>query len=236
MACRMLVGTGRLPLARLLGGFRLMAQNRTGGHEYSDIPGHIHDDGWGVVYGRSGVLTHYRGEVACWEDPAFADLYRVGPDFIILHARRASPGIAVKHQFTHPFEQDGWHFCHNGTVYDLGTEEISDSQRLFALTLDNMNQRHDVAEAVRRTMRSLKAYTALNFILFGKDRVYVLNMYGGKGEKTPKYYTMSYLRADDYTVVSSESLPGLDPGWQEMKNGSLLTLTVPDRTLEICDL
>ena len=236
MACRMLVGAGRLPLARLLDGFSLMAQNMNEEHEYSDRPDHVHGDGWGVVYGKSGALTCYRREVACWEDPAFTDLYEVEPDFIMLHARRASPGIAVRHEFTHPFEQDGRHFCHNGMVHDFEIRERSDSQQLFALILEKADQLHDLSDAIAATARSLKEYSALNFILLGNGRVYILNMCGKRGEKTPRYYTMKYLQADDYTVVSSEALPDLDAGWQEMKNGTLLTLTLPNRALEIRDI
>jgi len=236
MACRMLVAIGDFPLTAILDGFLSMARNKNEEHEYRDRPDHVHGDGWGVVTGRSGTVTCYRSTSACWADPAFARLYGVEVDLIMLHARRASPGIAVRYEFTHPFEQDGSYFCHNGRVYDFGTEERSDSQQLFALILENLSRSRDVAEATRRTVGSLKDYSAVNFILSRDDQVYVLNQHGTRGKRTPNYYTMRYLQTSDYAIVSSEKLPGLDRGWQAMKNGTLATLSMPDRSLELSRL
>jgi len=236
MACRMLVGIGKLPVARLLDDFKLMAQNKNERHEHWGRPDHIQGDGWGIVTGRSGELESYKNAVACWRDPRFADFYGADLDFIMLHARKASPGIAVKHEFTHPFEEDGWYFCHNGTVHDFKAGEQSDAQQLFALLLEDLKACQDVTEAIRATARSLKEYSALNFILFRDDHIHILNMYGERGKKTPKYFTMKYSQADDYTVVCSERLPSSAGEWKEMENGTLLTLTIPDGKTEICHI
>lgn len=233
MACRMLVGVGKLPVKALLDDFKVMAQNRTGSHEYSGRPDHFQADGWGVVTGKSGELTYYRKEVACWDDPRFSDLYGADPDFMMIHARKASPGVAVKYEFTHPFEEDGWYFCHNGTIHDFKDRQRSDAQRLFTLILDNIGRISDVPEAVSATVASIRDYSALNFILFKGEHVYVLNLYGTRGEETPRYFTMKYLQTDDYTAVCSERLPSFDGDWTEIDNGSLLTIAIPDRTMEI---
>ena len=236
MACRMLVGIGKLPLAGLLDDFKLMAQNTNERHEHSDDPGHIQGDGWGIVTGRSGEFECYKNAVPCWRDPKFADLYRLDLDFIMLHARKASPGMAVKYEFTHPFQEDGWYFCHNGTIHDFNVERRSDAQQLFTLVLENMKQCQDVAEAIRTTARSLKEYSALNFILFKTDRLYVLNMRGKRGEQTPHYFAMKYVQADDYVVISSERLQSCGREWKQMQNATLLTLTMPDGRMEIRDI
>lgn len=236
MACRMLVGIGKLPLGRLLDDFKLMAQNNNERHEHSDDPGHIQGDGWGIVTGRSGEFECYKNAVPCWRDPKFADLYKLDLDFIMLHARKASPGMAVKYEFTHPFEEDGWYFCHNGTIYDFTAKETSDAQQLFALLLKNARHREDITEAIRTTARSLKEYSALNFILFKPDRLYVLNMRGKRGEQTPHYFTMKYVQADDYVVISSERLQSCGKEWREMQNATLLTLTIPDGGIQIRDI
>ena len=236
MACRMLVATGRLPMIGLLDGFKLMARNENERHEYRDRPDRVHGDGWGIVTGRKGALTCYKNAVPCWSDPRFADLYGATPDFMMLHARKASPGIPVEYEFTHPYEEDGWYFCHNGTVRDLKVEGRSDTQQLFALILHNARQCGNIAEAIGTTAKSLREYSALNFMLLRDDHVYILNLYGKPGEKTPNYFTMKYLQADGYAVVSSERLPGFDQEWQEMKNGTLLTLTIRDRTIQISDV
>ncbi len=227
MACRMLVAIGDIPRAVVLEGFLAMAGNRNEEHEYRGRPDKVHGDGWGVVTRRSGRLTCYRSKSACWEDPAFDGLYGTEMEFMMLHARRASPGIAVRHEFTHPFEHDGWYFCHNGMVHDFAAKETSDSQELFRVILENLVRSGNMVEAVKTTVGALKDYSAVNFILIGSDQVCVLNMYGRRGETSPKYYTMKYLQTEACTIVSSERLPGLDHGWQELENGSLLTLSMP---------
>jgi len=229
MACRMLVAIGDIPRAAVLEGFLSMARNRSEEHEYRGRPDHCHGDGWGMVTGQAGSVTCYRSTSACWEDPAFSGLYRAEMDLMMLHARRASPGIEVRYEFTHPFEHDGWYFCHNGMVYDFATEGTSDSQQLCRSILENLSRGGDMVEAVRMTVASLKDYSALNFMLLGEDRVYALNLYGRRGGTTPKYYTMKYLQTETCTIVSSERLAGLNHGWQELENGSLLTLSMPDQ-------
>ncbi|MBE0430665.1 MAG: class II glutamine amidotransferase [Dehalococcoidia bacterium] len=234
MGCRMLIATGELPLSQLLDGFRLMALNRNEGHEYRGDPEHIHGDGWGTVTGRAGRFESYKSVIPCWQDSKFADLYETDPDFIMLHARRASPGVAVKSEFTHPFEEDGWYFCHNGMIHDFEVKRSSDSQQLFALVVENLRQCRNVTESISRTVKSLNDYSALNFMLCKDDQLYVLNMYGKRGAKTPNYFTIKYLQSDDYTIIASERLHGCGEPWQEMQNGTLLTVAMPDRRIQFC--
>lgn len=234
MNCRMLVGVGKLPVAQLLDSFKLMAQNKNERHEYWDDSNYVHGDGWGIVVKSSGVFECYKNAVACWEDPKFADFYKIDTDFIMLHARKATPWIPVSYEFTHPFEKDGWYFCHNGTIYDSGfrTEGKSDAQQLFALILQNMKTSKDIVEAIRTTVKSIRDYSALNFILAKDDKVYVLNMYGKRGEKSPKYYTMKYLQTKEYIIVSSESLQNFPNNWKNMKNRTLLELNISDGEMQ----
>lgn len=236
MACRMLVAAGRLPLGRLLDDFQLMALNRNEEHEYRHHPDHTQGDGWGVVTGKAGRFECNKNVMPCWHDPRFIDLYQADLDFVMLHARKASPGMAVKYGFTHPFQENGWYFCHNGTIHDFVVEDRSDAQQLFALVLENVRQYVNITEAIRRTVTSLKDYSALNFMLCKDDRVYVLSMYGRRGDQTPNYFTIKYLQAEDYVIVSSERLLNCGGEWRAMQNGTLLTLTLPDRRIEICGI
>lgn len=236
MACRMLLAAGRFPWPSLLDGFKLMAQNENQAHEYRFRRDHVHEDGWGVMARSAGEVTFHRNPVACWRDPAFTDLYGLTPDLVVLHARRASPGTAIDHESTHPFQDGGCYFCHNGTIYDFAGGESSDSRRFFALILRRSRQCRDMGDAIRRTVSHIKDFSALNFILCRDESCYVLNMYGNRGEAAPNYYTMKYLAAEDYVVISSERLPALGRAWQEMKNGTLLTLTIPQRQIEIRDV
>ena len=236
MACRMLLAAGRFPWPSLLDGFKLMAQNENEVHEYRCLRTHVHEDGWGVMARSAGEVMFHKNTVACWRDPAFTDLYGLTPDLVVLHARRASPGTAVDHESTHPFRGGDCYFCHNGMIYDFAGGERSDSQQFFALILRCAKQCRDMGVAISRTVRHIKDFSALNFILCRGERCYVLNMYGSRGEATPRYYTMKYLAAEDYVAVASERLPEVGQQWQEMKNETLLTLSLPGRQIEIRDI
>jgi glutamine amidotransferase len=210
-----------------------MAQNKNEKHEHWGDPNYVHGDGWGIVMKSLGKFECYKKDLACWKDPIFADFYRIETDFMMLHARKASPGIPISYEFTHPFEEDGWYFCHNGTIYDFQTKEKSDAQQLFALILHNMKRCKNTIEAIRVTVNSIREYSALNFILAKDDRVYVLNMYGKFGKGSPEYYTMKYLQGEKFTIISSESLQNFGDNWEKMKNCTILTLNISDRRIQI---
>ena len=133
MACRMVIGLGQFPVAQLLDDFKLMALNRNEIHERNkENYNYIHDDGWGIVQGKSGSLIElYKKSVPCWKDSRFLKHYDAKPDFVIAHARKATDKNTVNLSFTHPFEREGWYFYHNGTVTELRSKEKSDSEQFF---------------------------------------------------------------------------------------------------------
>ncbi len=225
MGCRMLIGIGVLPVKELLDGFLLMAQNRNEEHEYSGRDSFNHGDGWGYVIGRGGKLKSYRQVAPCWEDPEYLSLYHASVDLILLHARRASPMLPVDLYSTHPFKMGGWYFCHNGTIYDPDFRNGSDSKKLFCKILGNIALLGDVVAAIRETASMVKSYTALNLILLGMGKAYVLNRYSREEQhRHPEYYTMKYIETRDYIVVSSERLKTLDGDWRKLGNGALLQI------------
>jgi len=225
----MVVAVGEFRVDRLLDGFRLMGTNRNEKHEHNkNDTGFIHGDGWGIVSGKSGKLELYKKEGACWKDPKFHHYYNVDMDFAILHARRASAGTPVEYSFTHPFEKNGWYFCHNGTINDFRSKGRSDSEQFFSTILDNLRQHGDAKEAIKRTVNQIKKYTALNFILSNKNKAYILVKYG----KSPEYYTMKYLQNKKYVIVSSEVLPNFKTEWIKIANDTILELDIIDRQIE----
>lgn len=230
MPCRMLIAVGEVPMARLLDDFKLMALNRNERHELNrDNPNFIHDSGWGIVLGKAGRLTElYKKDAPCWQDPKYPAYSNVVSDFVLLHARRASPGSPVDLSHTHPFESSGAYFCHNGTITDPQFEDQRDSETFFHTILDRLTQGKTPETAVRHAASQMKAYTALNLIMTNKDQVYVLVQH----RKHPKYYTMKYAENPHYTIVSSETLPSLDGTWTELKNGSLLRLNTRNHQIE----
>jgi len=233
MTCRMLVAAGQLSIPKILDDFKLIAVNRNEKHELNaKDPNFTHSDGWGIVIGKSGKLDFYKKAAACWEDPKYHEYYNADADFLVLHARKASPGASVGDAFTHPFRKDGWLFCHNGTVKDFVKPDRSDSETFFKLLLGKMRERDSVPEAIEHSVRQLKEYTALNFILANKTKAYVLNKWV---LNYPKYYTMKYLAREDFAIVSSERFERFE-GWNSMGNNVLIELDIPTHRIKILQI
>src|ERR1039458_6027654 len=125
---------------------------------------HHNPDGAGIgVFGADGKATVSKQPIAAWEDTQFASAARDlrGTTFVA-HVRYASTGDHTLAN-THPFEQDGRLFAHNGVVQglaeldrrlaDLGASGLvggeTDSERVFALiTAETARHGGDVSEGV----------------------------------------------------------------------------------------
>jgi len=218
----MLVAVGKFSIAQLLEDFQLMALNRNERHELNRKNSKfVHGDGWGIVTGKSGKLECYKKDVACWKDLKFHSYCNADMDFVVLHARRASSGL-VNYNFTHPFERNGWYFCHNGTICDFKSKERSDSEQFFSLILDNLQRHSDAEEAIKNAVNQVKAYTALNFILANDNKTYILV----KHRERPEYYTMKYLKNENCVIVSSEVLPNFKGDWRKICNNTIFDLDI----------
>jgi len=109
---------------------------------------HRNPDGAGIgVFGAGGLLRVDKQPIAAWDDVEFASAARdlTGTTFVA-HVRHASTGAHTTAN-THPFDQAGRLFAHNGIVADLATLDArlagfgaldlvageTDSERIFAL-------------------------------------------------------------------------------------------------------
>ena len=227
----MLVCAGKLPMAQILDDFKIMALNKNEEHEINkEQPELVHGDGWGIVTGRFGKLEFYKQAVPCWKDPKYKEYYKVDADFMILHARRATMNMPISYGFTHPFQKDGWFFCHNGTVYDLtDRKDRSDSERFFETILDIMKDENEVVGAIRLAVNKVKSFSAINFILANNSKAYVLNKFH---KEYPRYYTMKFFATENCVMVSSEHLQHFDEEWEELGNNKLAVLDIINRRLE----
>lgn len=125
-------------------------------------------DGAGIgTFEADGGARVSKRPLAAWEDHAFAREARqlVGTTFLA-HVRYASTGAHTLVN-THPFEQDGRLFAHNGAFHgldrldarlaELGVAELvqgqTDSERLFALiTAETRRAGGDVTEGIARAV------------------------------------------------------------------------------------
>ncbi|MDQ0028376.1 class II glutamine amidotransferase [Arthrobacter bambusae] len=141
-------------------------------------------DGAGIgTFDGAGNARVAKQPLAAWEDHAFAREARVLRSTTFLaHVRYASTGAHTMVN-THPFEQDGRLFAHNGAFGDLerldqrlaemGVADLvqgqTDSERLFALiTAESRRANGDVGEGITRAISWLAKEVpvfSLNLIL-----------------------------------------------------------------------
>lgn len=211
--------------------------------------GSVNADGWGVGWydlQRRPEPARHRTPRPMWADRSFAswaDL--VDATAVLAAVRSATPPAPVEESGTPPFTAGPWLFAHNGAVEDFraevgarlrrlvsdrraaGIEGASDSEVLFALALDRLDEGASGAEALAAvTATVLGATTArLNLVLTdGRtvaavacgDSLYVLAPSGS----TPGPVGRG-------VVVASEPFDD-DPGWQAVPDGSVVTATAED--------
>lgn len=228
MGCRMLVAFGKLSMTQLLDDFKQMAQNRNEKHELNkDNPDYLHRSGWGIVVRKAGKIELYKKEIPCWEDPKLPDYHNVDADFVMLHARKASVGRET-YANTHPFEGNGWYFCHNGTIRDFKPQEKTDSEQFFMQVLEATKRSSNIKDAFVATANQMKDYSAINTILANSEKAYVMVNY----KIYPMYYTMKYLKGKNYAIVSSECLPSFKGEWTKINNNTIVTVSAANQKIE----
>lgn len=147
-------------------------------------------DGTGLgFYDEDGSPKVLKAPLAAYRDREFACQAReVCSRTFIAHIRYASTG-AVSRLNTHPFEQQGRLFAHNGVIGDLPAleEELgpalqsvkgqTDSERFFALITRQIGQVGDVGQAIARAAgwvaENLPVF-ALNIILIDSEELWAL--------------------------------------------------------------
>ncbi|MER7131104.1 class II glutamine amidotransferase [Streptosporangium saharense] len=155
------------------------------------VQGHRDPDGTGLGYfEEDGTPQVHKAPIAAYADRSFAEEARdVRSTTFVAHIRFASTGgLDVRN--THPFEQDGRLFAHNGVVEGLDlldrhlgdalslVKGETDSERVFALVTKEIRANGgDVAEGLGRAVRwvaeNLPVY-ALNVVLATPDELWAL--------------------------------------------------------------
>ncbi len=146
-------------------------------------------DGTGLGAFEDGRPVVFKQPLAAYQDERFAQEARElrSPTFVA-HVRYASTG-AVNLKNTHPFEQSGRLFAHNGVVGALPQLERelgdalslvkgdTDSERFFALITREIDRSGDVGEAIGRAARWIAEHLpvfALNLVLIGPADLWAL--------------------------------------------------------------
>jgi glutamine amidotransferase len=147
-------------------------------------------DGTGVgYYDEDGTPRVDKQPMPAYEDNRFAaEAHDLSSRTFVAHIRYAS-GTPVTLENTHPFEQDGRLFAHNGVVTDLGALEAelgdamamvhgeTDSERYFALVTREIERSGDVRKGIVAAVTWIAEHLpvfALNFVLIDSDELWAL--------------------------------------------------------------
>jgi len=155
------------------------------------VESHRNPDGTGLgSFAPDGQAIVHKAPISAFSDTAFASEARVERSrTFVAHVRFATTGAGT-YANTHPFEQDGRLFAHNGVVADLprlerrlGDDRVlvkgeTDSERLFALVTRETRRRGSDARAgliaaVTWVAEHLPVY-ALNLILATETDLFAL--------------------------------------------------------------
>jgi predicted glutamine amidotransferase len=147
-------------------------------------------DGTGLgTYDHEGRPVVSKQPLAAFQDEDFArEAREVRSPTFVAHVRYASTG-AISPENTHPFEQRGRLFAHNGVIEDLGRldDELgdarslldgeTDSERFFALITREIDRDGDVGAAIARAAgwiaENLPVF-ALNLVLITATELWAL--------------------------------------------------------------
>ncbi|WP_329461546.1 class II glutamine amidotransferase [Streptomyces sp. NBC_01431] len=156
---------------------------------------HRDPDGTGLGYFEpDGTPQVRKAPDAAYQDRAFArEAKQICSATFLAHIRLASTGSLTARN-THPFQQDGRLFAHNGVIEglealdaQLGTDLSlvggdTDSERFFALiTREIRGRRGDIGTGIERAARWVAAHLpvySLNFILTTPNELWALRYPG----------------------------------------------------------
>jgi predicted glutamine amidotransferase len=239
--CRLLGWATRTPtsLHRLLGHDDLT--------DFTELSG-LHGDGWGLARAVAGGMeVRKRANAARMSDDFTLWSRATRSDLGLVHLRRATLGLPVRMQNTHPFTDGRLAFAHNGSIFPppaldalltpaaraLRTGE-TDSERYFLAVLSQLEAGATPADALRAAVAGIAAtaeFTSLNCLLLTPEELYAVCYFdpaGRNSDEAPDYYDLRYRVTDDAVVATSS---GWGRGWHELANGDLLV--VRQGTLEV---
>ncbi|MCY3410471.1 MAG: class II glutamine amidotransferase [Candidatus Heimdallarchaeota archaeon] len=249
--CRMVsiysnTGITKELLINVFADLQLMSMDETIHHELHDLgleqfsKGNCkHGHGFGIAFYKGGI--HYKhSETAIYEEDVTDDLLDelCGSTIVLIHARLASPGLAINRSMVHPFVgESNKHevtLVHNGTVKDQDaipynrskyrTNGIqSDSQKLLFAILSKLDEgESDMKSILSSLYNSLPETNGNNLFIIFDNALWITSMF----EKYPIYFTMQYIKLDHAVVVASESMPRLGNNWKPIENGTIAQITM----------
>jgi predicted glutamine amidotransferase len=214
---------------------------------------HREPDGTGLGWFDEAGAPHVSKQpIAAYEDARFArEAREVSSRTFIAHIRFASAG-GLERRNTHPFEQHGRLFAHNGVVEDLPALERqlgdamtlvhgdTDSERLFALITREIaacegNVEEGIAAACAWVAANLPLL-AINFVLITADtlralrypethELHILERRPGRALEHSSSFGARVSSPEGNNrpfVIVASERLDEDPGWSELEPGELV--------------
>jgi predicted glutamine amidotransferase len=195
-----------------------------------------HLNGWGIAgYENGRPVSFARQPVPAssdknsWEK-AVERASGAGSPALLAHFRKASVGDQNVEN-THPFQQDEWIFCHNGTLKDhaklalkhLKPRGQTDSERLFLHLLESIDgvSAAERKPALQKTLGDIQknfAYNSLTFLMSDGAALYAYRSY----TEEERYYTLFTAESGGARLVCSEPiLRDTIPSWTPLSKNQL---------------
>ncbi len=201
--------------------------------------GTINADGWGVGWydtTRRREPARHRTSQPMWADRSFASWAGlVDAPAVLAAVRSATPPAPVEESGAPPFTSEGWLFAHNGAVDGFraaagaelrrlvsdrrtaGIEGASDSEVIFALVLDRLDQNASPGDALSEVVNAVLALTPARLNLVLSDGLSIAATACGDS----LYVLSGTGLAEGGCVVASEPCDD-DTVWQAVPDGSLV--------------
>lgn len=218
-------------------------------------------DGTGLGWFDAHDAPHVSKQpLAAYSDRAFAEEAReISSTTFVAHIRFASTG-GLRARNTHPFEQAGRLFAHNGVIEDLKALDAelgdarrlvhgdTDSERFFALiTRESAAQGGDVKAGISAACRWIAEHVpvyAMNFVLATTDGLWALRypdthelfvLRREPGRRLEHASALGSRVSSEHTlskpvVVVASERMDAEPGWRDLAPGELLHVS---RTLQV---
>lgn len=216
----------------------------------------VHCDGWGIAWwGPHDDLELRRHPGAATGEPGLREACeKAEADAALLHLRKASAGLPLTPDNTHPFEAGSVAFAHNGyfspvDALDPVLDELgarvpvgdTDSERYFAL-VNALTRLHGPVEALRRAAAIISeraSVVSLNALMLTHAAMYATCFFDADNVRAdrdtdPDSYLLNFLATPERVLVASNGWDQQAPGdWTPLAPGAILEIRRHDLSVSV---
>lgn len=212
----------------------------------------IHTDGWGVAWAERDEFRSMGSTSPAHSDGSFYEaIANTKSTAALAHLRKATLGLPVSLENTHPFLADPLAFCHNGSIREMTAlaslllpdslnqvQGTTDSELYFRAIVEQFDD-SSILDAVTSTVRTIQSrvpYTGLNSLVMHPDTVVAVSSYDlhAREGHPDDYYHLFYRESADNIVVASSGW--LNEEWTRLPNNSVLTIDRASLDFSITDI